>query len=785
MIVNHTQLNKYNRSNLDEIERLGSGSFGSVKLFYDQESEERIVGKLFVSTGEQNHIDNDLANAEREAKLLAQFSHINIIKVLGALQWDDYSFMIIMEYAPCKDLEHVLMSDKDIDLPWKLRARFFTELANALDYLHNHDPKKAYIHGDLKPQNVLLGDAFKIKLGDFGAATIARLTGTTIRTTISGDTNNQHTPLYSAPEYLNKPTMEKKCNMDVYSYAMVGYEILTRQVIYSGGGVPGDLLLSLIMQTGLKPNEKSLDDVANDIKENSGDLAVLHKLRMLVEQCWQFDPKDRPKIFDVKKNLDQLSRTENIYGDETDNAVKLFIEKIQLQSERHLNDQSKKIQDDENKPFGHKRNLKSRRHESKKSSIDILKQWIPISITAVIVSFIAVFCYRFFSSKDNYAFIDYFVANLHQASDIKTDHNRLTRYQKIYATEIDEKAKSHIQNENLNPKGLHEQPNNTTMLELWSIWWFCLIALGTVIGYFIIFSKINTSSNVSSGFLVADGYRLKKYDVNTKNITNLLYYPNRDVIKEHSKQVLQIKNMVYVISSERSFQKSSACVMKTNLSNPTFVWKEVKWKKEDMFKKFIVCEQSIFAVGGRDERILTGFLVYDKSPSFVLYNNSTGTWKNLPNMNEARDDHTLVLFQGSICAIAGDHFHTVEWFNPTLNEWIFLPSMNIVREYAAAVELNSELYVIGGTDARDENHKLSAVEKFNPVTNLWTQVADLNEPRERFAAAGVFNGKIYVIGGGSSTVEAYDPSTNVWKVTDNKLEFDRKAKFALFQEYHS
>ena len=102
----------------------------------------------------------------------------------------------------------------DVDISWNLRSRFFVQLADALKYLHCHDSSRVYIHGDVKPQNILLSKNLTVKLADFGAAIIERVTGTNI--SMCEEQNFQHTPLYTAPEYLKHPTMNKTTAMDVY-----------------------------------------------------------------------------------------------------------------------------------------------------------------------------------------------------------------------------------------------------------------------------------------------------------------------------------------------------------------------------------------------------------------------------------------------------------------------------------------------------------------------------------------------------------------------------------------
>ena len=217
--MSRTELNDYDRENLEEVEEneFAVGSYGDVKLCFDKIIKKYVVAKIFQLSGEMRKIKNDFANAKREAKILAKLKHKHIVAILGTTMWDKRSFAIILEYASNGNLEGLLLHDKGIPLPWKLRARFFTELTKALDYLHNHNPKKSYIHGDLKLQNVLLGDKLELKLADFGAASINVLYNSTSTLAISGEENTQHTPYYTAPEFLNDPNKHKCQSMDVYS----------------------------------------------------------------------------------------------------------------------------------------------------------------------------------------------------------------------------------------------------------------------------------------------------------------------------------------------------------------------------------------------------------------------------------------------------------------------------------------------------------------------------------------------------------------------------------------
>ena len=171
------------------------------------------------------------------------------------------------------------------------------------------------------------------------------------------------------------------------------------------------------------------------------------------------------------------------------------------------------------------------------------------------------------------------------------------------------------------------------------------------------------------------------------------------------------------------------------------------------------------AVGGRDHhyKFVDAFHVLGSS-AVDLYNTATGEWSALPSMNEPRAYHSLVLFEGKVCAIGGDKSRTAECFDSGTNKWMYLPAMLTRRRESAAVEVDSELYVIGGEHGYTYT-PIRSVETYNSSTKTWRNVADLKQGMTGHAAA-VYNGKIYVIGGNPVHVEAYDPSKNEWRIID-------------------
>lgn len=106
--------------------------------------------------------------------------------------------------------------------------------------------------------------------------------------------------------------------------------------------------------------------------------------------------------------------------------------------------------------------------------------------------------------------------------------------------------------------------------------------------------------------------------------------------------------------------------------------------------------------------------------------------------------------------------------------WTSMPADLVVRRDAAAVALDEQVYVIGGSRqdlGMFPGPTTPIVARFDPATATWAEMAPLAVSRSAFAAA-VVDGRILAIGGLSrpplsgsflvATVEQYDPATNVW-----------------------
>ena len=175
--MNEFDINDFSTSE-DESDFLGCGTYASVRRCRHKELGTVVI-KRFSLTGSSKSINRQSENIKNEAKTLCRLHHENIIKIFGITKWDTY-YGVVMEEASGHNLEDLVIHEKNEHISWPLRLQFCVEIAEGLNYLHYHNPKRAYIHGDLKLQNILLSENLVVKIVDFGAVSLLQATGCSV-----------------------------------------------------------------------------------------------------------------------------------------------------------------------------------------------------------------------------------------------------------------------------------------------------------------------------------------------------------------------------------------------------------------------------------------------------------------------------------------------------------------------------------------------------------------------------------------------------------------------------
>ncbi|MET9760181.1 Stk1 family PASTA domain-containing Ser/Thr kinase [Streptomyces sp. NPDC006372] len=154
----------------------------------------------------------------REAKSVARLAHPNVVQVFD--QGNDGSYVYLaMEYVAGCTLRDVL------------RERGALQPRAALDILEpvlaalGAAHRAGFVHRDMKPENVLIGDDGRVKVADFGLVravdTVTNTTGTVLGTVS-----------YLAPEQIENGTADPR--VDVYACGVMLYEMLTGDKPHDG-----------------------------------------------------------------------------------------------------------------------------------------------------------------------------------------------------------------------------------------------------------------------------------------------------------------------------------------------------------------------------------------------------------------------------------------------------------------------------------------------------------------------------------------------------------------------
>lgn len=202
------------------VRELGRGGMAIVYLMRERSTGlERAVKVVHTRFGED---EEALARFDREARLVAQLQHPNIVATY-AVQWiEGVGFGLVMDHVAGRTLKQILRDDPPMS--FERVTQILNDVAAALGHAH----ERGIVHRDVKPENIFVDDASgRALLADFG---IARSVQRETQLTLSGAAIG--TPTYMAPEQMDGGRADARS--DLYSLGLVGWEILTGRRPWDG-----------------------------------------------------------------------------------------------------------------------------------------------------------------------------------------------------------------------------------------------------------------------------------------------------------------------------------------------------------------------------------------------------------------------------------------------------------------------------------------------------------------------------------------------------------------------
>jgi serine/threonine-protein kinase len=242
------------------VAKLGRGGMGEVFRAEDLTLEQEVALKFLPPD-----LANDpaaLARFHSEVRIARQVSHPNVCRVFDIGMAGDAPF-ITMEYVDGEDLASLIRrvgrfpQDKGVEIARQICA--------GLAAAH----EQGLLHRDLKPANVMLDGRGRVRVADFGLASLA------------GEVHDAEiragTPAYMAPEQLAGAAVTVKS--DIYALGLVLYEIFTGKRAYDASTLAE---LQRLREISGPPSPttfvKDLDPI----------------IERVIQRCLEKDPAKRP-----------------------------------------------------------------------------------------------------------------------------------------------------------------------------------------------------------------------------------------------------------------------------------------------------------------------------------------------------------------------------------------------------------------------------------------------------------------------------------------------------------
>ncbi|KAK4597679.1 hypothetical protein RGQ29_015267 [Quercus rubra] len=253
-----------------------------------------------------------------EVQAIGRVKHPNVVK-LRAYYWAPDEKLLISDFISNGNLISALRGrsgQSSSSLSWSTRLKIAKGAARGLAYLHECSPRK-FVHGDIKPSNILIDNEYQAHISDFGLNRLISITGNNPSSSggfIGGalpylkSVQTEKTNNYKAPEARvtgSRPTQK----WDVYSFGVVLLEMLTGKSPELSPTTSTSIEIPDLVRWIRKgfEEEKPLSDMVDpmllqEVHAKKEVLAVFH----VALACTEADPEIRPRMKTVSENIDRI-----------------------------------------------------------------------------------------------------------------------------------------------------------------------------------------------------------------------------------------------------------------------------------------------------------------------------------------------------------------------------------------------------------------------------------------------------------------------------------------------
>ncbi|MEM7395209.1 MAG: serine/threonine-protein kinase, partial [Verrucomicrobiota bacterium] len=252
---------------------LGTGRVGTVFQGFDQTLLRHVALKVMNRRFRED--EEFVESFMMQARAMASLNHENVVKVYTCGKDEDQPY-VVMELIEGGRLSDRMKGGRGLDEMMVLKVA--RDIVNGLNAAH----EIGLLHGDVKPENILIDKKGVAKITDFSVVHDAGESGE-----IWG------TPNYMAPEKVRRQVEDQRS--DFYSLGATLFHALTSEAPFQGE-TPKDVVLAR-----LKEPAPALDEVRDDL--NPGTVRLV--ARMLEMEPIRRYPNPQSMAADIKKAMQE------------------------------------------------------------------------------------------------------------------------------------------------------------------------------------------------------------------------------------------------------------------------------------------------------------------------------------------------------------------------------------------------------------------------------------------------------------------------------------------------
>uniref|UniRef100_A0A1I7UYY1 Guanylate cyclase n=1 Tax=Caenorhabditis tropicalis TaxID=1561998 RepID=A0A1I7UYY1_9PELO len=244
---------------------------------------------------------------------LRKLEHENLNTFIG-LSIDGSRFVAVWKMCTRGSLQDII-SKGNFTMDYFFMFCMIRDIAEGINYIHKSFLR---VHGNLRSATCLVNDSWQVKLADFGLDFLQDEEERPVKKRL----------LWVAPEVLraNTPVEQMVPSADIYSFAIIASEILTKKEAYD-----------------LHKRKEGYEEIVYAVKKGGSNVLrpdlhteteVKNTLKSLVKDCWSENPEDRPLSENICKVLfDMTPKTKDNLMDHVFSMLEEYTTSLEVEVE--------------------------------------------------------------------------------------------------------------------------------------------------------------------------------------------------------------------------------------------------------------------------------------------------------------------------------------------------------------------------------------------------------------------------------------------------------------------